>query len=68
MDKISEKFLAAVEDHISAAGIDPTNFGRTVMNDPSFVFELRKGRSPSARTMDRVLAWIAENPPQRVAG
>jgi hypothetical protein len=28
------------------------------MGDPNFIFDLRKGRSPSAQVMDRVTVWI----------
>lgn len=63
MQTITQKFRDQVESYLEAAKTDPTTFGKAVMNDPSFVFDLRNGRSPSSRTMDRVIEWIAANPP-----
>ena len=42
------------------AGLDPTAFGKQALGDPNFVFDLRKGRSPSTRTIDKVRGWIAQ--------
>lgn len=61
---ITEQFKDAVESYLSASGMNPTAFGTKVLKDPSFVFELRDSRAPSMTTIDRVLAWIAENPPE----
>jgi hypothetical protein len=36
----------------------PTRFGRDVVGDPRFVFDLRNGRDPRPRTVKRVLAYI----------
>jgi predicted transcriptional regulator len=55
----SESFRQAVEAFISENEVDPTTFGKQALGDPSFVFDLRKGRSPSAKTMDRVREWMA---------
>lgn len=33
-------------------------FGREAMKDPRFVFDLRNGREPRARTVERVLAYL----------
>ena len=33
-------------------------FGREAMGDPRFVFDLRNGREPRQRTVDRVLAFL----------
>ena len=62
-DSIHEGFCAQIEDYLASVRMDPTTFGRKAMNDPNFVFTLRKGRSPSARTMDRVRGFIDANPP-----
>lgn len=59
---ISQQFRDQIEGYLTESGMDPTNFGRAVMGDPRFVFDLRKGRAPSSRTMDRVCAWIEANP------
>ncbi len=61
---VTDQFSNAVEGYLSDTGMDPTNFGKAAMNDPKFVFDLRNGRSPSARTIDKVRGWIVRNPPK----
>ena len=36
----------------------PTRFGRNVVGDPRFVFDLRRGRDPRPQTVERVLAYL----------
>jgi len=64
---ITDQFRGEIEDYLKVSGIDATTFGKRAMKDPRFVFDLRKGRSPSARTMDRVRAFMAANPPRKRA-
>ncbi len=58
MGTFSEHFLARVESCLAATGMKPTDFGREAVGDPGFVRHLRRGRSPSLATADRVLAFI----------
>lgn len=58
MISYSQSFTNDVEKFLKRTGVDPTSFGREALGDPSFVFDLRKGRSPSARTMDKVREWM----------
>ena len=58
MDMIARTFLADIERFLAEADTDPTNFGKQALGDPSFVFDLRKGRSPSTRTMDKIREWM----------
>ena len=51
---------AEVEAFLKASGFKPTEFGRQAVGDPSFVLSLRRGRSPTLATADKVLAFIAE--------
>lgn len=51
--------LMTVERHLRRSTIAPSRFGREVAGDPRFVFDLRRGREPRAKTMARVLAFIA---------
>lgn len=64
MATITEQFRDEIAAYLRAAGMDPTTFGRRVMNDPRFVFDLAKGRSASSRTIDKVRQWMADNPPE----
>lgn len=59
MMSYSESFLQAIETFLEETGVDPTTLGKQALGDPSFVFDLRRGRSPSAKTMDRVHEWMA---------
>jgi sulfate adenylyltransferase subunit 2 len=61
MDTIAQTFLTDIEGFLAESKIDPTTLGKQALGDPSFVFDLRKGRSPSARTMDKVRAWMRGN-------
>lgn len=58
---LTEQFQAAIEDFLSRTGTTPTAFGKDALKDPNFVFDLRKGRSPSAAVIDRVQAYIARH-------
>jgi sulfate adenylyltransferase subunit 2 len=67
MDTIAQSFLAEIERFLAASGTDPTGFGRQALADPSFVFDLRKGRSPSTRTMEKVRAYLRAAAPKSAA-
>ena len=55
---ISEQFLSRVEDFLAATGTKPTEFGRAAVGDAAFVLNLRRGRSPTLATADKVLTHI----------
>ena len=54
-----ESFLADVEDFLSEWSMEASLFGRNALKDPNFVFDLRKGRCPNLRTIERVRAFMA---------
>jgi predicted transcriptional regulator len=56
---ITEHFLTQVEAFLVETGTKPTEFGRCAVGDASFVLNLRRGRSPTLATADKVLAYIA---------
>lgn len=60
---LHDTFRAEVDAYLATTGQSATAFGRASVNDPGFVFALRRGRSPSARVIDRVRAYMAANPP-----
>jgi sulfate adenylyltransferase subunit 2 len=60
MQSVANSFLSDIEHFLSETKIDPTSFGRQALGDPSFVFDLRKGRSPSAKTIDKVRDWMRQ--------
>lgn len=67
MTSLSEQFCAEVESFLERASMDPTKLGKDALNDPNFVFDLREGRSPSARTIDKVRSFIARHAPSKGA-
>ena len=50
--------LSEVERFLKMSKTPAARFGREVMRDPRFVFDLRNGREPSDRTVDRVRAFL----------
>lgn len=50
--------LRDVEKFLKASQISAARFGREVMRDPRFVFDLRKGREPRRATVNRVRAYL----------
>jgi sulfate adenylyltransferase subunit 2 len=59
MDTLAQTFLADIEAFLKSTDTDATAFGKQALGDPSFVFDLRKGRSPSTRTMEKVRAAMS---------
>jgi len=50
--------LREVEKFLNRSQTAPTRFGREVVGDPRFVFDLRNGREPRAATVRRVRAYL----------
>lgn len=50
--------LRDVEKFLRQTDIAPTRFGRDVVRDPRFVFDLRNGRDPRPATIARVRAYL----------
>jgi len=65
MDTIAQAFLADIERFLASAAVDPTTLGKQALGDPSFVFDLKKGRSPSTRTIEKVRAWMRQQAPEQ---
>jgi len=58
MDTIAKSFLDDIEQFLAETKVDTTTLGKQALGDPSFVSDLRKGRSPSTRTMERIREWM----------
>ena len=65
MQNFHETFLKRVFKYIERSGMYPTDFGKEALGDMGFITKLKKGRSPTLRTADKVSAWMKENPPRR---
>lgn len=50
--------LPRIERYLKSTRTPPARFGRQAVGDPSFVFDLRDGRDPRERTVDRVTAYL----------
>jgi len=50
--------LREVEKYLRQSEVTPTRFGREVVGDPRFVFDLRNGRDPRPTTAARVRAYL----------
>ena len=57
MKTLTEQFLDAIEGYLARTGTKPSEFGRQAAGDPSLVL-MRRGRSPTLATADRILAFI----------
>lgn len=50
--------LREIEGYIRRHDSTPARFGREVVRDPRFVFDLRNGREPRPSTVARVRAYL----------
>jgi hypothetical protein len=50
--------LREVENYLRNSNIPPARFGRDVMGDPRFVFDLRNGREPRPATAARIRQFL----------
>mgnify|MGYP001791640910 CR=1 FL=1 len=51
--------LDRIEKHLKENHISETGFGRRAVGDPRFVLDLRRGRRPRRRTVERLDAYLA---------
>jgi hypothetical protein len=51
--------LRRIERYLSRHEISPARFGIEAANDPRLVFDLRRGREPRRRMVERVEAYLA---------
>jgi hypothetical protein len=56
------KLLDRIESHLKEARISATRFGRRAVGDPRFVLDLRMGRRPRRRTLERVEGYLSRFP------
>lgn len=57
-----ETFLGVIEGYVQRTGCTPTAFGKAAVNDPNFVGDLRGGRMPSLRLVNKVDEFIRAHP------
>lgn len=59
MDTLEEYFRSKVSAFLESSGLSRTRFGKLAVGDPHLVRRMEGGRSPTLRTADRVLAFVA---------
>lgn len=52
------QFIGRIDQFLADTGLAETTFGRLACNDSTFVADLRDGRSPSLRTLERVETFM----------
>lgn len=52
-----------IDEFLAASGMAPSEFGKTVMRNPNFVFDIRKGNGFTAKTYKKVSEYVAANTP-----
>lgn len=55
----AETFLASIESFLKDSGMSATAFGKAVANDPNFVADLRGGRMPGLRLVEKAQTYMA---------
>ncbi len=61
METLEGQFISRVSAFLGRSGLSPTAFGQMTVGDPNLMRQIGRGRSPSLRTADRILAFIAEH-------
>ena len=59
MATLEELFNTRVNAFLGRTGLRPTTLGRQAVGDPNLLRQIERGRSPSLRTADRILAFMA---------
>lgn len=52
--------LAEIETELREKGVAPSRFGRTALNDPRLVFDMRRGRRLTPANAARVRACLQQ--------
>ena len=60
MQTLEEQFNTRLNAFLGSTGLRPTTLGMQAVGDPSLLRQIARGRSPSLRTADRVLAFVAD--------
>jgi hypothetical protein len=54
----AQSFISEIESFLVDSGMSPTAFGKAAVGDPSFVGDIRTGRMPGLRLVEKVSAYI----------
>jgi hypothetical protein len=53
------ELLERIERYLKARQMSATRFGRRAIGDPRFVLDLRMGRRPRRRTLEKVESFLS---------
>lgn len=56
--------LLRIERYLRSTNTPAARFGREAVGDPNFVFDLRNGREPRGKTVERVFSYLAASSAQ----
>ena len=59
MQTLEEQFNTRLNAFLGSTGMSPTTLGMRAVGDPNLLRQIERGRSPSLRTADRILAFMA---------
>lgn len=59
---ITDSLQREIASYLAASGLSDQQFGRRAINDQNFVRDLRLGREPRSRTVDRVRSYMRDHP------
>ena len=59
MQTLEEQFNRRLNAFLASTDMSPTTLGMMAVGDPSLLRQIERGRSPSLRTADRILAFLA---------
>jgi 2,4-dienoyl-CoA reductase-like NADH-dependent reductase (Old Yellow Enzyme family) len=59
----ADSFLSTIEQFLDRHKMSASAFGRAAVGDPNFVGDLRAGRAPNLRLVERVNSYIAAQEP-----
>ena len=60
MNSFTDHFRHEIERFLERTGFKPTELGFQAVADRAFVLNLRRGRSPTLATADRLLAFMRD--------
>jgi hypothetical protein len=53
------ELLSEIESYLARTGLAASRFGRLAVGDPRFVDDLRGGRQPRRKTVERVATFLS---------
>lgn len=53
-----DEFRREIDGFLERTGMSPTQFGREALRDPGFVHQIRAGRNPTLKVVQRVTDFM----------